>query len=144
MAATQLAAETAPRTAAGAGTPRTGAPPASRDQRPSLRLIEGGRDRLERRRRIARDVLVAFAGLVLIIVLWATYTVAGAMSSSRTVETGGTAVVAPGETLWDVAVTHAPEGVDPRSYLEDLRHLNGGSAVEPWTVVDLPAQGPGA
>lgn len=54
----------------------------------------------------------------------------------------GHAVVAPGDTLWDVAVDTAPNGVDPREQLAAIRGLNGldSSAVAPWTVVLLPAR----
>lgn len=48
--------------------------------------------------------------------------------------------IAPGDTLWEVAVAHAPAGTDPRAYLARLRELNGfdGSQVPAWTVVLLP------
>lgn len=52
----------------------------------------------------------------------------------------GQTVLAPGETLWDVAVAHRPDGVEVRSYLEAIRELNGfdSAAVPAWTVVLLP------
>ncbi len=57
------------------------------------------------------------------------------------------AVVEPGESLWEVAVDHAPPGSDPRAYLERLRRLNdleAGSPVPAWTGLRLPAaDGPG-
>lgn len=48
--------------------------------------------------------------------------------------------VAPGQTLWDIAVAQAPPGSDPRSYLLRLREANGLDArhVPAWTVVILP------
>lgn len=54
----------------------------------------------------------------------------------------GHVVVAPGETLWDVAVDTAPDGVDPRRQLAALRELNGfdGGHLDAWTVVLLPAR----
>lgn len=53
----------------------------------------------------------------------------------------GSATVEPGETLWDVAVAHAPEGSDPRAYLNEIRDLNrlDAGSIPPWTVVLLPA-----
>lgn len=56
-------------------------------------------------------------------------------------EVRGTATIEPGETLWDVAVAHAPDGTDPRSYLARLRQVNDvdAGALRPWTVVLLPA-----
>lgn len=54
----------------------------------------------------------------------------------------GHAVVQPGESLWEVAVATAPEGVDARRHLDDLVRLNGfeSSQVDAWTVVLLPAR----
>ncbi len=54
--------------------------------------------------------------------------------------TRGHVMVAPGQTLWDIAVAHAPPGSDPRAYLLQLRHANGldGRAVPAWTVLLLP------
>jgi hypothetical protein len=118
--------------------PRRGHAP--RTARPDLRVIEGGLIHRERRQRLLRAVGAVLAGALLVAALWLTYTIIGAAASARTVESGGTAVVTPGETLWDVAVTHAPAGTDPRSYLEDLRSLNAtDGTIEPWTVVQLPA-----
>lgn len=53
----------------------------------------------------------------------------------------GHVVLAPGDTLWEVAVSSAPAGVDPREQLEAIRELNGFDAGShaPWTVVLLPA-----
>jgi hypothetical protein len=54
----------------------------------------------------------------------------------------GHVVVEPGATLWDVAVDTAPEGMDPRRQLAELRELNGfdGTHLEAWTVVLIPAR----
>lgn len=54
----------------------------------------------------------------------------------------GTATIAPGETLWDVAAATAPDGTDTRDQLGRIVELNGfdGDRVEPWTVVLLPAR----
>jgi hypothetical protein len=38
-------------------------------------------------------------------------------------------VVRPGQTLWDLADRYAPEGVDPRAYVDtviQINHLEGG------------------
>lgn len=52
-----------------------------------------------------------------------------------------TVVVAPGDTLWEIAVATAPAGIDPRAHLRELMALNGftDSDVAPWTVVLVPA-----
>jgi hypothetical protein len=54
----------------------------------------------------------------------------------------GHVVVAPGETLWDVAAATAPPGVDVRQQLAELEALNGFSSsdVGAWTVVLIPAR----
>jgi hypothetical protein len=54
----------------------------------------------------------------------------------------GHVVVQPGQSLWEVAVATAPEGMDARRQLDDLVKLNGftSSQVDAWTVVLLPAR----
>lgn len=54
----------------------------------------------------------------------------------------GHVVIEPGETLWDVAMATAPDGVDPRDQLAEIQELNGIRAadVDAWTVVLLPAR----
>ena len=54
----------------------------------------------------------------------------------------GHVVVEPGDTLWDVAASTAPDGVDTRRQLEAILALNGldGGEVEAWTVLLLPAR----
>ncbi len=90
-----------------------------------------------RRRRLA--VLVAL--LVLSTLLTVAIGRVGAQAELAD-PAAGHAVVAPGDTLWDVAVDTAPSGVDPREQLAAIQGLNGldGSAVDPWTVVLLPAR----
>lgn len=49
------------------------------------------------------------------------------------------AVVRPGDTLWDIAVRHAPPGTDPRAYLAALQANNGGRAsVVVGASIELP------
>jgi len=51
------------------------------------------------------------------------------------------AVVAPGDTLWSLAVDHAPER-DPREVVHDIRTANGGidpGALRPGDVVLVPS-----
>lgn len=51
----------------------------------------------------------------------------------------GHVVVQPGQTLWEIATTHAPEGTDPRAFLAEVRELNGlDGDVDAWAVVLLP------
>lgn len=88
-------------------------------------------------RRRAGAVLAVFA-LALMLALMAGF--GGAEAGLSRPATAGTAVVAPGQTLWDVAATTAPAGVDARTYLAQIRELNGlsSASVAAWTVVLLP------
>jgi hypothetical protein len=54
--------------------------------------------------------------------------------------TAATVVVEPGQTLWEVAVQHAPEDVGTRAYVEQLAELNGveASQLDAWQVLLLP------
>lgn len=89
-----------------------------------------------RRRLVALVALVALSILLTVVV--------GRVGAQAELvdPVAGHAVVTPGDTLWDVAVDTAPNGVDPREHLAAIRGLNGldGSAVTPWTVVLLPAR----
>ncbi len=84
-------------------------------------------------------VAVTVVGTALLLVLGSGY--GGAEADLARPDVSGHATVEPGETLWDVAVTNAPDGVDPRSYLARIRDVNGldGATVPAWTVVLLPA-----
>lgn len=54
----------------------------------------------------------------------------------------GQVALAPGDTLWEVAVATAPDGVDPREQLDAIVELNGftTSRQPAWTVVLIPAR----
>lgn len=82
---------------------------------------------------------LACAALGLLVALLSTG--GGAEAELPRGEVVGHVTVAPGQTLWDVAVTHAPPGTDPRVYLTRLREANGldSRLVPAWTVVLLPA-----
>jgi LysM domain len=47
-------------------------------------------------------------------------------------------VVGPGDTLWEIAVTHAPSEIDPRAYLDVLVRANGSPTVLPGQKIRLP------
>jgi hypothetical protein len=89
-----------------------------------------------RRRAVAVAALVVLAFLLTVAI--------GRVGAGAELEdrVAGHVVVSPGETLWDVAVATAPEGVDVRRHLADLEHLNGFRAADvgAWTVVLLPAR----
>ena len=85
--------------------------------------------------------------LVVVVVLSLLVTVNGAARRADALDArpavAGYAVVEPGESLWTVAVEHAPRGADPRRYLAQIQELNGleDAAVPAWTVVLLPGTG---
>jgi hypothetical protein len=89
------------------------------------------------RRRLA--VLVAF--VVLAFLLTVAIGRVGAQAELRN-QVAGHVVVQPGQTLWDVAVASAPDGMDVRRQLADIEALNDLRAhqVDAWTVVLLPAR----
>lgn len=92
------------------------------------------RDRSHGRRRTAWFLALAVALLLAV-------TAGGRFADADPVDAvAGQTVVEPGETLWDVAVANAPEGVDHRAYLAEIRSLNGltSATVPAWTVVLLP------
>jgi hypothetical protein len=89
-----------------------------------------------RRRLLALAALVALAFLLTVAI---GRVGAGAELDDRV---AGHVVVQPGQTLWEVAVATAPEGLDVRRQLADIEALNGLRAheVDAWTVVLLPAR----
>lgn len=52
-----------------------------------------------------------------------------------------TVVVQPGQTLWDIASTHAPADTSTWTYVDQLAELNGVSngALDAWQVLRLPS-----
>jgi hypothetical protein len=91
---------------------------------------------LWRRRAVAVALLVVLAFLATVAI--------GRVGAGAELEdrVAGHVVVEPGETLWDVAVATAPEGMDVRRHLAELEALNGVTAgdVTAWTVILLPAR----
>lgn len=52
---------------------------------------------------------------------------------------GAVAVVQPGETLWEIAERHAPEGMDVRAYVDFLVRANDiGPVLQAGTRIRLP------
>ncbi len=88
-----------------------------------------------------RRVLVV---AVLVVVVFAVGVLLGRVTAQAGPEdaVGGQVVVEPGQTLWDIAVDTAPDGMDPRQQLADVRELNGldSTGLEAWSVVLLPAR----
>lgn len=99
--------------------------------------------RARRRRRVYwRRRLAVAVGLLALVALLVVVVGRGADADLAQPEIAGYATIEPGDTLWDVAVEHAPAGTDPRAYVERLRQVNelDGAGVPAWTVLLLPAR----
>ncbi len=48
--------------------------------------------------------------------------------------------VLPGDTLWEIAVSHTPSREDPRPVVEIIREANDlpGTTIHPGTTLELP------
>lgn len=89
--------------------------------------------RVRRHRVVAVLFVLALAGLLAV-------GIGGLADADDPAPVVQTVTVAPGQTLWDVAVAHTPEGGDPRATLEQIRAVNGlpSTDVPAWTAVVLP------
>lgn len=75
-----------------------------------------------RRRRLAHLALTTVTA-VLLVVIFVGGGFSGRSAASR--EAGPRRItVASGDTLWDLAESHAPPGVDPRAYVDALIQVN--------------------
>jgi hypothetical protein len=87
--------------------------------------------RVRRQRMVAARRRLAFVVMGLVVMV--AVIVGGGTGGSAVASRSGaprTIVLQPGETLWGVAAEYAPEGVDPRAYvdaLEELNHLKGAT-----------------
>lgn len=81
--------------------------------------------------------VVGAALLALAVVLAVGY-LATTPTSSPAAGVAGTHVVAEGETMWSIAVAHAPAG-EAAGYVERLVDANGGAAVAPGQELLLPS-----
>ncbi len=88
-----------------------------------------------RRRRAHRQVIVRrMAALALTLAIVAGIVVSASDPQSAVTSRPGApayVVAEPGETLWDLALLYAPEGVDREAYVDRLITLNGVSGVAP-------------
>ena len=86
----------------------------------------------------------AVALAVLLLVAFVLTALIGRVGAQAELEekVAGHVVVEPGETLWDVAVETAPDGMDPREQLRAVAELNGldSSSLDAWSVVLIPAR----
>lgn len=106
--------------------------------RPHLRLVTPPPSRASVWRRRSGALVIL---LVLIVLAIAGIGRVGA-SADLEDRVAGHVIIEPGQTLWDVAVSTAPDGVDPRAQLTAIKDLNqlNASDVDAWTVVLLPAR----
>jgi LysM repeat protein len=79
-----------------------------------------------RRRRLGAVFVAGVLGLAL-------YTGIGAGAEPRTVHY----TVAPGDTLWEIAIEHTAVWEDPRPKVEAIREANGLSGYEIYPGMDL-------
>lgn len=82
-----------------------------------------------------RLAVLAIAVSMALSVVWAPRLLATTPSGE-----GRTHVVTQGETLWGVARLHAPEDIDPRAFVDQVRKLNGLSSarLSPGQQLRLP------
>jgi hypothetical protein len=103
---------------------------------PSAASFRAGSITIWRRRLVAVTLLVVLAFLLTVAI--------GRVGAGAELADpiAGHVVVAPGESLWDVAVATAPPGVDVREQLAELEALNGVTSdeVTAWTVLLVPAR----
>ena len=90
--------------------------------------------RAARRRHRAGLAVVAIAVVAMTLLGGGQEAVAPAAPEGRRV-----AVVQPGDTLWDLAERHAPEGMDPRVYVDFLVRANDiGPVLQAGAKIRLP------
>jgi hypothetical protein len=83
---------------------------------------------LQGRHRLTARAVKRIAGVcVVAVVVGGTLAAAGPGGSPLASAEGAprAVVIRPGQTLWDVAERHAPEGVDLRAYVDALIEING-------------------
>ena len=94
-----------------------------------------------RRRRnvlLRRRIAAALTVIALIMALGVTWAMRSEAAPDGIVE--ATVVVAPGETVWDIANQYVPDGTHPQTYVAHVLRYNDleAGAVLPGTVLRLP------
>jgi hypothetical protein len=119
----------------------------STDQ-PRLRVVSAGPARVRvvrphpavyrRRRLLAAVALLVLAGVA--VLGWSGLRAQDATAAVPV--TAQTVVVAPGDTVWDLARAHAPAGVSVSAYAQEIVRVNGvePAALAPGSVLRLPAR----
>jgi nucleoid-associated protein YgaU len=113
--------------------------------RPHLRVVSAGPARApadpavyRRRRLLAAVVLLVVAGAA--VLGWSGLRAQDATAAVPVAV--HTVVVAPGDTVWDLARAHAPAGVAVDAYALEIVRVNGvePAALAPGSVLRLPAR----
>ncbi|CAN5575587.1 hypothetical protein BH24ACT14_BH24ACT14_07280 [soil metagenome] len=104
-----------------------------RRTQPSLRAAVYPRRRLA----VVAVTVVAVAALLLVGV-WSPWSAAATPAGVATAPIE--VVIAPGDTVWDLAHAHAPAGQSPRIYVARILAVNDvdATALAPGTVLRLP------
>ncbi|MNI43749.1 Cell division suppressor protein YneA [compost metagenome] len=74
-----------------------------------------------------RGSLIKIAALVLFLTVTTTGMVTAFASNGHDKEHASyeTVIVMPGDTLWEIAVNHKPNGKDTRDYIDEIKRING-------------------
>ena len=105
-------------------------------ERAEVASIRAGIRRRQAARRRHRAGLAAVALAVVGLTIFGGGQEATAPAASQTTRT---VIVQPGDTLWDIAERHAPEGMDPRVYVDFIVRGNDvGAVLQPGTRLRLP------
>ncbi|CAN5860811.1 hypothetical protein BH20ACT7_BH20ACT7_04050 [soil metagenome] len=104
------------------------------------------RAQAQRRAAVYRRRRLAVAALAVTVVVVATLSLVGVWplrSAAATVEghvEQVEVVIAPGDTIWDLAHAHAPAGQSPQTYITSILDANDldATALLPGTVLRLP------
>jgi hypothetical protein len=121
--------------------------------RPALRVVHGGgagrppastslapatQAQAWRRRVSALLILVS---LLALLVIGTTSAVSGRSGPVTVPVAAATVVAVPGQTLWELAVTHAPSGTSTVAYIAAIMDANGlaDPVLDAWQVLVLPA-----
>jgi hypothetical protein len=102
---------------------------------------DAARRRARRARMLARRRRAAVAAAGLLLAAAAGWSASGEQRVASAPGSPGSVVLAPGETLWELARRHAARGTDPRAYVDALQDLNRvRSAPAPGRSLRLPEE----
>lgn len=103
---------------------------------------------MERRReqnsRLLANRLIKVVVLVILLTATCTGVVSAFASSDPVVDRTQleTVVVMPGDTLWEIALSHKPDSRDTRAYIKEIKDVNGMaiSSIQAGEVLLLPPE----